>query len=116
MTASRPPWATTTTRRSPTDHHHGLAPGPKPHETPWVVWLPWSCWPFPRSSSVISPSNPCSTATTSEGAIHIDHHAHGSMEHLAEHFHGAAAMGVHALTTLPFFLAFAGSPCRGSST
>ncbi|MDO8208483.1 MAG: NADH-quinone oxidoreductase subunit L, partial [Gallionella sp.] len=22
------------------DHHHGLAPGQKPHETPWVVWLP----------------------------------------------------------------------------
>jgi NADH:ubiquinone oxidoreductase subunit 5 (subunit L)/multisubunit Na+/H+ antiporter MnhA subunit len=31
--------ATTTTRRSH-DHHHGLAPGQKPHETPWVVTLP----------------------------------------------------------------------------
>jgi NADH:ubiquinone oxidoreductase subunit 5 (subunit L)/multisubunit Na+/H+ antiporter MnhA subunit len=30
------------------------------------------------------------------------------MEHLAEHFHGAAAMGVHSLTTLPFILALAG--------
>ena len=30
------------------------------------------------------------------------------MAHLAEHFHGATAMGIHALTTLPFFLALAG--------
>jgi NADH:ubiquinone oxidoreductase subunit 5 (subunit L)/multisubunit Na+/H+ antiporter MnhA subunit len=22
------------------EHHHGLAPGQKPHETPWVVTLP----------------------------------------------------------------------------
>jgi NADH:ubiquinone oxidoreductase subunit 5 (subunit L)/multisubunit Na+/H+ antiporter MnhA subunit len=32
--------ATTTTRRTSHDHHHGLAPGQKPHETPWVVTLP----------------------------------------------------------------------------
>lgn len=43
-----------------------------------------------------------------KGVIHIDQEAHPSMEHLAEHFHGAVAMGVHSLTTLPFFLAFAG--------
>ena len=34
--------------------------------------------------------------------------AHGAMEHLKEHFRGASAMGIHALTTLPFFLAVAG--------
>jgi NADH-quinone oxidoreductase subunit L len=31
---------TTMTKRLLDDHHHGLAPGQKPHETPWVVWLP----------------------------------------------------------------------------
>ena len=30
------------------------------------------------------------------------------MADLREHFHGAGAMAVHALTTLPFWLAFAG--------
>jgi NADH-quinone oxidoreductase subunit L len=31
------------------DEHHGLAPGQKPHETPWVVTLaPRSCWRFRR--------------------------------------------------------------------
>jgi NADH-quinone oxidoreductase subunit L len=40
-------------------------------------------------------------------AVHIDP-AHGSMQELAHHFHGAAAMGLHALTTLPFWLAVAG--------
>jgi NADH-quinone oxidoreductase subunit L len=43
-----------------------------------------------------------------KGVIFIDNHAHPVMEHLAEHFHGAAAMGVHSLTTLPFILALAG--------
>jgi NADH-quinone oxidoreductase subunit L len=43
-----------------------------------------------------------------KGVIFIDEHAHPAMEHLAEEFHGAVAMGVHAFTTLPFILAFAG--------
>jgi NADH-quinone oxidoreductase subunit L len=30
------------------DQHHGLAPGQKPHETPWVVTLPLVCWRFRR--------------------------------------------------------------------
>ena len=32
----------------------------------------------------------------------------GLMEHLAEHFHGAWAMALHGLMTLPFWLALAG--------
>ena len=28
------------TKPAAADHHHGLAPGQKPHESPWVVTLP----------------------------------------------------------------------------
>jgi NADH-quinone oxidoreductase subunit L len=40
-------------------------------------------------------------------AIHVAPE-HEAMADLAEHFHGALAMGVHALQTLPFWLALGG--------
>jgi NADH-quinone oxidoreductase subunit L len=41
-------------------------------------------------------------------AIQVDEAAHPAMHELAHHFHGAAAMAVHALTTPTFLLALAG--------
>jgi NADH-quinone oxidoreductase subunit L len=41
-------------------------------------------------------------------AISVDAQAHPAMTELANLFHGAAAMGIHALQTLPFWLALAG--------
>jgi NADH-quinone oxidoreductase subunit L len=41
-------------------------------------------------------------------AIFINAERHPAMEELAKEFHGAAAMALHALTTLPFMLALAG--------
>ena len=43
-----------------------------------------------------------------EGAIVVHGDHHHAMKELAAEFHGAAAMAVHALTTLPFMLALAG--------
>ncbi len=90
------------------DHHHGLAPGQKPHETPWVVTLPLVLLAIPSLVIGYLAIGPMVFGDYFKGVIFIDHHAHPAMEHLAEHFHGAAAMGIHALTTLPFFLALAG--------
>ena len=90
------------------DHHHGLAPGQKPHETPWVVTLPLVLLAIPSLVIGYIGIGPMLFGDYFKGVIFIDHHAHPAMEHLAEHFHGAAAMGVHALTSLPFFLALAG--------
>ncbi len=90
------------------DHHHGLAPGQKPHETPWVVTLPLVLLAIPSVVIGYLAIGPMVFGDYFKGVIFIDHHAHPAMEHLAEHFHGAAAMGVHALTSLPFFLALAG--------
>ena len=90
------------------DHHHGLAPGQKPHETPWVVWLPLVLLAIPSLFIGYLAIEPMLYGDYFKGVIFIDHHAHPAMEHLAEEFHGAAAMGVHSLTTLPFILALSG--------
>jgi NADH-quinone oxidoreductase subunit L len=43
-----------------------------------------------------------------KGAIVVNAEAHPAMEELAHEFHGAAAMAVHSLTSLPLWLAIAG--------
>jgi NADH-quinone oxidoreductase subunit L len=91
-----------------TDHHHGLAPGQKPHETPWVVTLPLVLLAIPSLAIGYFAIEPMLYGTYFEGVIHFNTEAHPAMEHLKEEFHSAAAMGVHALQTLPFFLALAG--------
>ncbi|MBS1189400.1 MAG: NADH-quinone oxidoreductase subunit [Rhodocyclaceae bacterium] len=91
-----------------TDHHHGLAPGQKPHETPWVVTLPLVLLAIPSVVIGYFAIEPMLYGNYFEGVIHIDHEAHPSMEHLAHEFHSAAAMGIHALTSAPFILALAG--------
>jgi NADH-quinone oxidoreductase subunit L len=90
------------------DHHHGLAPGQKPHETPWVVTLPLVLLAIPSVILGFVAIGPMVFGDYFKGVIFVDSQAHPAMLHLAEHFHGAAAMGVHALTTLPFILALSG--------
>jgi NADH-quinone oxidoreductase subunit L len=43
-----------------------------------------------------------------EGVIYVNGHLHPVMHELKEEFHGAFAMAVHSLTTLPFILALLG--------
>ena len=90
------------------DHHHGLAAGQKPHETPWVVWLPLVLLAIPSVVIGYIAIEPMLFGDYFKDAIFVNHAAHPAMETLAHHFHGAAAMGVHALQTLPFWLAFSG--------
>jgi NADH-quinone oxidoreductase subunit L len=90
------------------DHHHGLAPGEKPHETPWVVWLPLVALAIPSLAIGYVAVGPMLFGDFFKTAIHVDAAAHPAMTTLAEHFHGAAALGLHAFVTAPFWLAFAG--------
>ncbi len=90
------------------DHHHGLAPGQKPHETPWVVTLPLVLLAIPSVMIGFVGIEPMVFGDYFKGVIHIDQEAHPAMAQFAEHFHGAVAMGLHAFTTLPFFLALSG--------
>ena len=89
-------------------HHHGLGPGEKPHETPWVVWLPLVLLAIPSMVIGYIAIEPMLFGDYFKDVIFINHEAHPALEHLKEEFHGASAMGVHALTTVPFFLALGG--------
>jgi NADH-quinone oxidoreductase subunit L len=73
-----------------------------------VVWLPLVLLAIPSLAIGYFAIEPMLYGDFFKGVIFINAEAHPAMEHLAEEFHGAAAMGIHALTTLPFFLALAG--------
>ncbi len=90
------------------DHHHGLAPGQKPHETPWVVTLPLVLLAIPSVIIGYIGIGPMLAGDYFKGVIHVDEAAHPAFSHFIEHFHGAAAMGLHAFSTPPFYLALAG--------
>jgi len=89
------------------DHHHGLAPGQKPHETPWVVTLPLVLLAIPSVLIGFIAIEPMLYGGWFGDAIFIAE-SHPAMHELHEEFHGAFAMALHALTTLPFWLALGG--------
>ncbi len=88
-------------------HHHGLAPGQKPHETSWVVWLPLVLLAIPSVLIGFITIEPMLFGDFFRDAIFIGSNHHALTE-MSEEFHGAVAMALHSLTTLPFILATAG--------
>jgi NADH-quinone oxidoreductase subunit L len=99
---------------SPADSHtthdeaHGLAPGQKPHETPWVVWLPLVLLAIPSIGIGYLTVEPMLFGDYFRNVIAINHELHPSMEELRHEFHGAWEMAIHGLMSLPFWLALAG--------
>ena len=99
---------------SPADSHtthdeaHGLAPGQKPHETPWVVWLPLVLLAIPSIGIGYFTVEPMLFGDYFKNVIAINHELHPSMEELRHEFHGAWEMAIHGLMSLPFWLALAG--------
>ncbi|MFL6676065.1 MAG: NADH-quinone oxidoreductase subunit L, partial [Massilia sp.] len=87
--------------------HHGLAPGHKPHESPWVVTLPLVLLAIPSVIIGYLTIEPMLHGSFFKDVIFVGEN-HKAMEELAHEFHGAAAMGVHALTSAPFILALLG--------
>jgi NADH-quinone oxidoreductase subunit L len=87
------------------DHDHG---GGKPHESPWVVTLPLILLAIPSVVIGYFTIQPMLFGDWFGSSILIDAVKHPSMSHLAEEFHGAFAMALHGLTSLPFFLAMSG--------
>ena len=90
------------------DDHHGLAPGQKPHETSWVVWMPLVLLAIPSVIIGYLAVEPMLFGDYFKGAIFINHELHPSMEELKHEFHSAWAMTIHGLSSLPFWLAMAG--------
>ncbi|MQY51150.1 NADH-quinone oxidoreductase subunit L [Rhodocyclus tenuis] len=90
------------------DEHQGLPPGEKPHESPWVVTLPLILLAIPSLLIGYVAIEPMLFGGWFADAILIDEVAHPGMRELAEHFHGAAAMALHGLSSAPFWLASSG--------
>jgi len=86
-------------------HHHGGHSCP--HETPWVVTLPLVLLAIPSLIIGYIAIEPMLFGDWFGHAIQVAER-HGAMQELQHHFHGAAAMALHAVTTLPFLLAAAG--------
>jgi NADH-quinone oxidoreductase subunit L len=87
--------------------HHGLAPGEKPHESPFVVWFPLVMLAIPSVIIGYLTIGPMLFGKFFNGVIFVgeNHHA---IEKLTEEFPGPMAMALHAFTSLPLALAFAG--------
>ena len=85
------------------DHGHGGVP----HETPWVVTGPLLALALPSLAIGYMTIEPMLFGDFFGNAIYISDR-HPVMHELNQEFHGAMAMGLHAITTLPFWLAAAG--------
>jgi len=92
------------------EHHdaHGLQPGEKPHETPWVVTLPLVMLAIPSVVIGYVAIEPMLFGDYFRGAIYINTEAHPVLEELAHEFHGATAMALHSVRSPVFWLALSG--------
>jgi NADH-quinone oxidoreductase subunit L len=90
-------------------HHHDATP----HESPAVVWVPLVMLAIPSVVIGYMTIGPMLFGDFFKDSILIDAAKHPAMKELAEEFHGAAAMALHSLTSLPFVLALAGVVTAG---
>jgi NADH-quinone oxidoreductase subunit L len=91
------------------DHHdddHGHAH--TPHESPLVVTLPLILLAIPSVIIGAMTIEPMLFGEYFKDAIFVNHELHPAMEEIGHEFHGAVAMALHAVTTLPFWLALSG--------
>ena len=91
------------------DHgHHDDHGDHTPHESGWVVWVPLVLLAIPSVIIGYFTIDPMLYGDFLKDAIVVDSSKHEAMKDLGEHFHGAGAMALHALSTLPFWLALGG--------
>jgi NADH-quinone oxidoreductase subunit L len=93
------------------DHHHddhGHGHDAKPHESPWVVWLPLVLLAIPSVVIGAMALMPMLFGDYFKGVIHVDGARHPAMVELAHEIHGWLSMALHGFTALPFWLALAG--------
>jgi NADH-quinone oxidoreductase subunit L len=90
------------------DHHHGLAPGEKPHESPAVVTMPLVLLAIPSLVIGYVAIESMLFSDFFKNVIAVDAARHPAMTHLKEHFESATAMGLHGFVSAPFFLMLAG--------
>jgi NADH-quinone oxidoreductase subunit L len=88
------------------DDHHGEHHDP--HESPWVVTLPLVLLAIPSVVIGYMTIEPMLYGDFFKDAIFFNLEKHHAMKEMAEAFHGAGAMALHGLTSLPFWSALAG--------
>jgi NADH-quinone oxidoreductase subunit L len=93
------------------DHHddeHGHHEPHVPHESPWVVTAPLLLLAIPSVVIGFMTIQGMLYGGFFEDAIFVNPEKHPAMEEMKNEFHGAVAMALHGLTSLPFWLALAG--------
>ncbi|OWQ91926.1 NADH-quinone oxidoreductase subunit L [Roseateles aquatilis] len=92
------------------DHHddHGHGHDHTPHESPWVVTVPLILLAIPSVLIGYFTIAPMLHGDFFKDAIFVNPEVHHAMHELGEEFHGAFAMAVHSLQTLPLWLAVGG--------
>jgi len=88
-------------------HHHGLAAGEKPHESPAVVTLPLVLLAIPSVLIGLYTVGPMIFSDFFKDVI-ATAERHPAMAELAHEFHGWWAMGLHSVSTPVFWLSLAG--------
>ena len=98
--------------QNPEPHHHADTHGhdehATPHESPWVVTLPWVLLAIPSVLIGYFTVEPMLFGDFFKDVIFVDAAKHPAMANLAEYFHGPVAMAMHAFSTLAFWLAVSG--------
>lgn len=89
------------------EEHHGLAPGQKPHETPWVVTLPLILLAIPSVFIGYFAIEPIVFGNYFKDAIYIAE-SHDGLAELASEFQGPLVKVMHAFQEAPLWLAIAG--------
>ena len=90
------------------DHgEHGHGPH-VPHESPWVVTAPLLLLAIPSVVIGYMTIGPMLFGNFFADSIFVDGAHHHAMKELAQDFHGPLNMALHALSTLPFWLALSG--------
>ena len=90
------------------DHGHDSHHDAHPHESPWVVWVPLVLLAIPSVLIGYFTIGPMLHGDFFKDAIFVNHTLHPAMKELSAEFHGAAAMAMHSLSTLPLWLAIGG--------
>ncbi|SFM52321.1 NADH-quinone oxidoreductase subunit L [Variovorax sp. OV329] len=89
-------------------HGHGHDHDAKPHESPWVVWLPLVLLAIPSVVIGYFAIDAMLYGEFFKDSIFVDATRHHAMKEMEELFHGPMAMALHGFTAWPFWLALAG--------
>ena len=102
--------------QNPDAHHdahddhgaHAQSHAHVPHESPWVVWVPLVLLAIPSVVIGYLTITPMLFGHLFSDSIAVNGAIHPAMSELLKAYHGPWGMALHALTTMPFWLAVTG--------